>query len=311
MVMLRRKSVFAAAIEATPGTAETLAAGDGVFNAYNVELQPQITVEEREGQAAFNRLAGVPGALGGQATFTLDMGWDGTTTMPSWADIIFPALGFVETSQVYNPTTEAPGSNVKTLTLGKYIDGVKKQIYGAMGTAQIILPTGRMCRIENTFTGCWDAATDTALIAPTYPTAFPIKFTSGTITLNSVNIKVESVTIDFANTVILREDASTPSGYSTALITDRNPRITINPEASTVAILNTYGLFTAGTQVAFQVILDGPTDSTITIDAPKCQVMNSQEGDRNGMVIDDIELACQKNGTTSDKELFFTFAEAT
>jgi hypothetical protein len=38
--------------------------------------------------------------------------------------------------------------------------------------------------------------------------------------------------------------------------------------------------------------------------------MTSQEGDRNGMLIEDIELACQKNATTSDKELFFTFSEA-
>jgi len=93
------------------------------------------------------------------------------------------------------------------------------------------------------------------------------------------------------------------------LITDRNPRITINPEATAVSTLNTYGIFTAGTQVDFQVVLDGPSNSTITIDANNCQVMNSQEGDRNGMVIDDIELACQKNGTSTDQELFFTFQE--
>jgi len=311
MPLLRKKAVFAAAIETTAGTAESLDAGDGVFNAYNFDIQLGQTVEEREGQGAFNRLQGVPGAAMGTATMTTDLGWDGTTTMPSWAAILLPALGFVETSQVFNPVTAAPGTGgVKTLTIGKYTDGKRRQIHGAMGTAQMILPSARMARMECNFTGCWNAETDTAIIAPTYPTAFPLKFSSATITFNSVAVKVESVTIDFGNVVILREDPSTASGYSTALVTDRNPRITLNPEANLVATLSTSGLLSAGTQAAFQVVLDGPTDSTLTIDAPKCQVMTSQEGDRNGMLIEDIELACQKNATTSDKELFFTFSEA-
>lgn len=310
MPLLRRKSLFAAKVEGTPGSAETLANGDAAFNAYNFDVQPNITVEEREGQAGFNRLAGVPGGFSGTATVTTDLGWDGTATLPTWATVLFPALGFVNTTGTFNPTTEAPGSNVKTLTIAKYLDGVRKQIHGAMGNASIILPTGRMCRLEANFTGAWTAVSDTALLTPTYPTANALRFASGTITFNSVNIKVEQVTIDFGNTVILREDASTATGFSTALITDRNPRITINPEATTVATLNTYGLFTAGTQAAFSVTLDGPNSSTLVISATNCQVMNSQEGDRNGMAIDDIELACQK-GSATDRELTFEFNETT
>lgn len=311
MTLLMRKSVFAAAIETTPGTAETLAAGDGVFNAYNVQISPNIEVEEREGQAGFNRLAGVAGTKQGTCTFRTDVGWDGTTTMPSWADILFPACGWVETSQVYNPTTEAPGTNVKTLTIGKYEDGRLLQLHGAVGTFQWVLPAGKMSYIDWTFTGAYSEVTDVSLIAPTYPTALPIKFSSATVQFNSVNLKVAQVTVDAGNNVIMREDASTATGYSTALITDRNPRITIDPEAVLVATNDIYGLFSAGTQASFDIQLDGPSDSTIDIDAPKAQIMSASPGDRNGMVIDSIELACQKNDTTTDKELFFTFAEAT
>jgi hypothetical protein len=78
MPLLRKKAVFAAAIETTAGTAETLDATDGVFNAYNFDIQLGQTVEEREGQGAFNRLQGVPGAAMGTATMTTDLGWDGT-----------------------------------------------------------------------------------------------------------------------------------------------------------------------------------------------------------------------------------------
>ena len=55
------------------------------------------------------------------------------------------------------------------------------------------------------------------------------------------------------------------------------------------------------------MVLDGPSTSTLEIEAPVAQIMNAQEGDRNGMVIHDIEWACLKNSTTTDQELRFIF----
>lgn len=310
-VKYKRKRVMAAKVETTIGTAETLTGSEGAYNAYNVMIQPTIAVEEREAQGGFNYLAGVPGARMGVATFRTDLGWDGTATLPSWATVLLAGCGWVNSAGTVTPRSEAPGTNVKTLTIGCFQDGVFKSIAGAVGTAQLVLPSGRMGYIDWTFTGTWQAVTDTAIIAPTYPTALPIKFSSAVVAYNSVNVKVEQVTFDFGNNVVMREDASTASGYSSGVITNRNPRISVNPESVAVSSLDVYGIFAAGTQAEFSVTLDGPSDSTIQVVAAKAQPMNVQEGDRNGIVVDDIELACQKNATTNDSELNFVFTEAT
>lgn len=308
MPLLKRKRVFAAKVEGTAGTAETLTTAEGVYNAYNVMIQPNITVEEREAQAGFNRLAGVPGARTGTATFRTDISYD-ATTVPTWASVLLPGCGLVDDDPSFLPKSEPPGTNVKTLTIGCFQDGMFKSIYGAVGTAQLVFPAGRMAYIDWTFTGVWAAPTDTAIIAPTYPTDAALRFASSTITYNSVNAKVEQVTVDLGNNVVMREDASTVAGFSTGIITDRNPRINLNPESVLVATNNINGLFLAGTQAAFSLSI--PTnDGTFVVAAAKAQVMNHQEGDRNGMVTDEIELACQKDGATNDQELSITFNAA-
>jgi len=306
MPLLKRKRVFAAKVETTPGTAETLTGAEGVYNAYNVMIQPTVTVEEREAQGAFNRLAGVPGARQGTATFRTDIHYD-ATTLPTWASVLLPACGFVSDDPAFLPRTAAPGTDVKTLTIGCFQDGTFKSIHGAVGTAQMVFPAGRMAYIDWTFTGIWAAPTDTALIAPTYPTTLPMRFASSTITYNSVAAKVEQVTIDLGNNVVMREDGSTVAGFSTGLITDRNPRISLNPESVLVATNNINGLFLAGTQAAFSLSIPVGSDGTFVVASDNAQVMNQQEGDRNQMVTDEIELACQKDGNVSDQELTITF----
>lgn len=310
MPLLLKKSVMAAKVEATPGTAESLTNAEGAFNIYNPVMQANIAVEERQGQGGFNKLIGVPGARGATLTFSTDLGWDGTSTIPSWASVLMPACGWVNSSGSLNPETEAPGTNVKTLTLAVYIDGVRKLMYGAAGTFQIVLPAGRMGMINWTFTGIWDDITDTAIIAPTYPTASPLRIASSTLTYDSVALIVEQVTIDAGNTVILREDATTATGYKTALITNRTPIITANPESTLVATNDPYGDWVAGTAAEFSMVLDGPSDATLAISAPKAQVTNVQQGNRGDLLIDDITWTCTK-GSSDDVELGFEFTPAT
>ena len=310
MPLLKRKRVLAAKVETTIGTAESLTATEGAFNAYSVMIQPTIEVEEREAQASFNRLCGISGARIGTATFRTDLGWDGTTTMPTWATILLTGCGIVESSQVFTPRSEAPGTNVKTLTIGSFQDGKLRSIAGAMGTGRLVMPSGRMAYIDWTFTGVWQVPTDTAIIAPTYPVAKPIKFNSATVEFDSVGLQVESMTVDFGNNVIMREDPSTAAGYISALVTDRYPKITANPEAVLAATQDRHTQWLNSSEAALTATLSGPTDSKIVISAPKAQILNNQESDRSMMQVDDIEFGCNKNSTTNDQELSITFTEA-
>lgn len=313
MSLLRRRSVFAAKVETTPGTAETLAAADGAFNAMNVLIQPSIEMADREGQGGFNYLAGVPGIRSGTATFETELSYDGEN-IPTWASVLLPACGWVNTAGVFAPVSRGPGAGAtlpKTLTIGAYVDGTFRVLAGCMGTFVINLPTGRMATISWTFTGKWVAnPIDTGLISPTYPTAKGLRFAAGGIEWDEVGLCVESVAVDAGNEVIARECASDITGIITALVTNRRPTITAAPEAVLVATQNRHGQWLNMDTEPLEIVIPSAGNAEVAIDAPAAQIQNIQQGERNGLVTDDITWMATK-GSTPDTELTITFTEDT
>lgn len=313
MSLLRRRSVFAAKVETTAGTAETLTASEGVFNAMDVLIQPTIEMESRDGQGGFNKLPGTPGIRSGTATFSTELSYDGEN-IPTWASVLLPACGWVNTAGVFAPVSRGPGAGStlpKTITIGAFVDGVFRVLSGCMGTFVIELPTGRAGKINWTFNGKWTAnPTDVSLISPTYPTASPLRFANGGIEWDEVGLCVESVSVDAGNEVILRECASDITGILTALVTDRTPVITAAPEAVLVATQNRHLQWLDMQTEPLEIVVPSVGNSSITIDAPAAQIQNIQQGERNGLVTDDITWMATK-GATPDTELTITFTEDT
>jgi hypothetical protein len=173
-----------------------------------------------------------------------------------------------------------------------------------------MLETGRPSFIEWNFEGIWVAATDIALIAPTYPTVKPIRYANATTTFNSVALCLSRLTIDLGNSLYLKECSAGGSGFSHGMIKDREPTITADPEAKLVATQDLYGMLHAGTEAAFVVSLTGFSgNATLAITAPRAQPMSVKRGDREGLSIKNIVLACNEN-TTLDTELSMVFTEA-
>jgi hypothetical protein len=108
----------------------------------------------------------------------------------------------------------------------------------------------------------------------------------------------------------MRECPTTAAGYISAFITDRVPTVSINPEATTIAAQDRWAAWLASTEFALELDVAGPTTAVLSFDAPKAQIINSQEADREGMVTDDIEFQLNKNGATHDEELSITFTAA-
>jgi len=307
MPLLRRKSVFAAKVESTIGTAEALTASEGAFNAMDFTIQPNVTTTRREAQGGFNYLPSMPEGMTGTCSIKHELTYDGTN-VPTWASVLLPACGWVAAGAVFTPRTEAPGANVKTLTIGHYKDGKRSLLSGAMGTFTITLETGKTAFITFTFTGKYSSnETDTALIAPTYPTVLPLRFAAGVLTYNSVPLCASTVSIDAGNSVIMREcvSASDRSGYVSALVTNRAPVITANPESVLVATQDVDALWLASTPQALTITV-GTAGSGITISAPQAQLENKQQGNRSDMLVDDLTWLASA-GATVDTELSITF----
>lgn len=313
MPLLKRVSTLAFKTESTIGTAESLTAAEGAINAFEVDMQAEITVEEREVQGSFNRLKGSPGARQATVTFKTDLGWDGID-MPDWASVLFPACGVTSAAQVWTPQSSPCGSDsVTTVTIGFFLDGMFKVMSGCMGNFKITATAGAIGMIEWEFKGLWNPVTDSALIDPTYPQDLPARFAEQTCSYDSVAQAIESITFDCGNEVIMREDASTESGFVSALVVDRYPKIQCNPEATLVADDNPFGDWLSASEAAFTFGFTGPSgsssDGTIVVTAPKAQILNCAAGDRNKLAINDIEFGCNKNGQSEDQEFNITFTD--
>jgi hypothetical protein len=307
MPLLRRRAVFAAKVETTIGTAESLTGAEGAFNARDFTIQPNVPITRREGQGGFNYLPGIAEGMQGTCTVTMDMAYDGTT-VPTWASVLLPACGWVATAGVFSPLSEGPGTNVKTLTIGHYKDGKRSLLSGAMGTFKIMAPTGKMASIEFTFTGKYSTnETDTALIAPTYPTTLPLRVAAGALTWNSVALCTSNVEVDAGNSVIMREcmNATDRSGFVSAIVTNRAPVITADPESELVATQDRDALWLTSSPQAFSMQI-GVAGTSITVAAPKAQLENKQQGNRNDMMTDDLTWLATK-GSAADTELTITF----
>jgi hypothetical protein len=307
--LLYRKRVFAAKVETTVGTAETLTGSEASFNAENFSIQPNVPITRRQGQGGFNYLPGIPEGMQGTCTVRFGMSYNGTT-LPTWASVLMPACGYVATGLVLSPVTQGPGGagGVKTITIGEYKDGKLSVLSGAMGAWKIIAETGKQAVIEFTFTGKYSTnETDEAILSPTYPTVLPVRVANGALTFNSVALCTSMVEFDSGNNVTMREcvNASDRSGFISAIVTDRAPVITANPESVLVATQNRDSLWLTSSAQAFSMQI-GTTGNSITVAAPKAQIENKQQADRNGIMADDLTFLCTA-GSAVDTELTITF----
>lgn len=309
MTLLKRKRILAAKTEATPGTAESLTASEAAFNVYELTVQQEIEKTTREGQGSFGHLPSVSGGHKGRITFKTDLGWDGTATEPAWADTFFPACGLVKSTNTYTPRSEAPGTNVKTLTMAVYEDGRRKLMRGCVGTFRLVCETGKPAMIEWDFIGIWTTPTDVTLLAPTYPTVAPLRYASGVTEFNSVAMQCQSVTLDVGNTTYLREGtaASNISGYIAGCITNRRPTITANPESKLIGTQDRYLFFRDSTEYVLTFEIAGPSSSKIVVSAPKATIENIQDADRESLIVDDLTFLCCQNGSTADQEFSIVF----
>lgn len=305
--MLYRKRVLAAKVETTVGTAISVSGTDAAMNVFNLVANPTATSEQRMGQGAFGQLSSVVGLQTGQFTFLTEITDDGSGGAPAWLQTLLAGCGVTYSTGVFSPRSEAPGSNVKTLTLGAFVDGVYKQIAGAVGTVSLAAPVGQRVMLSWTFQGRWTAPTDVALATPTYPTLPPLMAKGGSVTIGSWTPCFSNFTLDLGNVVSPRPCLTALGGLHSFIVTDRMTVGTIDPESTLVATNPLYTQWINSTEQVLDLVFEGD-GYNVTIDAAKFQVSNAQEGDRGGQQIDTVTYQLNR-GNAGNDEFTITFAE--
>lgn len=296
--MLTRLKVFAAKTEATVGTAESLTGSEGVFNVFDLKMLPTIDFMERQGQGGFSRIAGTLGQYSATATFRTQL--CGGASDPTWMSVLLPACGFKGTSHVYTGVAEQPGSNVKTITIGGYYNGLKKLMRGCVGNCVFNFVAGQVCYIDWTFVGAWEDPSDVAILSPSYPSETPLRYAGATFTIGSYAFKASKFTLDLGNEMFVRDDGASAGGIHSCLITGRKPKGSFDPETTLVATKALDSIWKARTTQALVLNL-GTTNNGVNFAAPALQITNIQESDRNGLLIDDVSFDLVRSSTDGDE----------
>ena len=134
------------------------------------------------------------------------MQWDGSATLPPWAEVLLPICGWVKSGNTFTPRSEPPGSNVKTGTFGVWLgqeggNWLYKTLAGAVANFEFALTTGQIGVINWTIRGVWQPPVDQAVITPTYPAGNNIRYASDSqaTTWDGNDLCVQTTTVASGN----------------------------------------------------------------------------------------------------------------
>jgi len=302
--LFRKKTEITVEVETTKGT--VIATTPIAALVYNLKIDPGAPFIPRPGTSAYfgHSHKGVIGERIGKCTFDIEMRGDGTNAMEAALSAILTACGFKNTAETYTPTSAH--ATHETLTVYVYEDGVKKGLRGAMGNISFQGKFGNPFMGSVELMGAWIAPTDAALPDGSPETEDPPTLGSATFTIATLEIKVANFGINMNNVVIPRADFDAVGGLGYYMITDRDPAVSMDPEADKIAGYDINGIWLAGTTGALSLVFGSGAGKEITITAPAMQYKEIPEGERDGVLIYDVNA--QLNNSSGDDELSIAVA---
>lgn len=300
MTFIRAKRIAAIDLEGTSGTAESTADADFNIRLRDIEFDPEIEMYLRPFASGRHSVASaIPGKRKASVTFKYDMACGAAAGTAPLARKLFLACGATETvtastSVAYTPlATNDEGSGVtatiKVMEIPTSGNALIYTIKGAMGNMVVTMDDlGQPLVASCTFTGAFVSIADgTALVLTSPDTSVPPAVLAATITHASTAQKIGKFELDFGNEIQLDYAPAEATGYLAAYISNRMPKLSINPKAELVATNAHYTRWAAGTEAAFSLVTAASGGLKWTIAASKAQLITNKVGDRNGSVIFD------------------------
>ncbi len=311
--MLTRKRAILAKIETSEGVAESLTAGDNPILVKDLRVNPNVRMYDRGlVLPVLSLLPPVPSGATATVSFTAEVKGLGSpysaTNRPAIADYL-KACGFGETIDtttdsekvVYAPASE----NIPSLTVGIYEDGIVHTIAGARGTVRFSARVGEILLAEFEFTGVWMGVQDAPLPTPAYDLSNPPVAVGGQVSVDTYTPTLTSFSLDIGNTVEMREDFTSSTGYRSATIVGREPKGTFDPEMTPVAQYDWFNTWRNGISAVLNLTVGNTQYNRIKFHVPNLRYTNISEGDRNGILIAEAEFLMAMN--SGDDELTITF----
>lgn len=300
-----KKALILSAIEATPGTAETLVAGDGAMVVRNPQYSQNNTNIERDFISPdHGTLASLPGSISGQISFDTELKPGASLGVAPQVGKLLRMCGFSETLDAGVDVEYAlGGSGFEHGTVAFDLqddgggNGPRYAIKGAHGNLVFSAEVGGLMNIAATLTGAYITPTDVAALSPTFETKIPPIFKDGTFTIGGVALKVRRFSIDLRNQIVLTPDINEASGFALARYGSRAPQITFDAELTTITTHNFTGLIENATESALVLQSQVTANNTVRMEATKLQYTNISFNNQDNIPVVSVTGQLNRGGT--------------
>lgn len=303
-----RNAVLLVKLQPVAGTDAAPVGATNAIMAMNISAQPVSAefAKRNNIKPYLGNMGSVPVAIHAEITFEVELAGAGTAgTAPKYGTLL-RACAFGETITPGTSVVYAPVSNaMEFATLHYNLDGLLCKMTDAKGTVSFELNAKGIPVMKYKLIGLYSTPTDAALPTGVDYSGFkdPVavnKENTPTASLHGVQGKVQSISVDMANSLVYRNLI----GSESIELPDRQPTGSFVMELESVATKDWFTTIKNGTLGALSVVHGKTAGNIVELSAPKVQVLDPSFSDSDGIVMLSTKLDIQPN--TGNDEFVLT-----
>mgnify|MGYP007077392553 FL=1 len=310
MAQLTRKRVILIEAESSYGTDPTTSATDVVL-VTDLSITPQSSdVVNRDVVRPY--LGSSQQLLANtrvECTFSVEFAGSGTAgTAPRYGSAL-KACGLSETIASGTSVTYEPiSANFSSITIHYNVDGVRHIVTGCRGNVALSAEVGSIPTLDFTFTGIYNAPTDTALPSVTYGNqATPLIFKNGNTTsfqLLSFAGALQSLSFDMGNSIVYRELVG---GTKEVLLTDRAANGSVSIEAPALSSKDFFAAALVDTTLGNLTVTHGTAAGNICrFSSTKVDIGDVTYGEMDGVTMLEIPYTLVPSSANDELSIVYT-----
>ena len=244
-----------------------------------------------------------------ECTFSVEFAGSGTAgTAPRYGSAL-KACGLSETIASGTSVTYEPiSANFSSITIHYNVDGVRHIVTGCRGNVVLSAEVGSIPTLDFTFTGIYNAPTDTALPSVTYGNqATPLIFKNGNTTsfqLLSFAGALQSLSFDMGNSIVYRELVG---GTKEVLLTDRAANGSVSIEAPALSSKDFFAAALTDTALGNLTVTHGTAAGNICrFSSTKVDIGDVTYGEMDGVTMLEIPYTLVPSSANDELSIVYT-----